>query len=75
MTRLPAVPPKKLIRALLRAGTTVERVKGSHHHLRHPGNPQVMVTVPLHAGDIKPKVIHSIIAQTGMSLEEFLKLL
>jgi predicted RNA binding protein YcfA (HicA-like mRNA interferase family) len=73
--RLPALKPRDVIRALLRAGYTIERIKGSHHHLRRPGAPKTMITVALHSGDIKPGTLRAIIGQTGLSVEEFLALL
>jgi predicted RNA binding protein YcfA (HicA-like mRNA interferase family) len=73
--RLPSVSPRKVIQALIRAGYSIERVKGSHHHLRHPNHPKVMVTVALHTGDIKPKTLRAIIEQTRLTIDEFLELL
>jgi predicted RNA binding protein YcfA (HicA-like mRNA interferase family) len=49
MTALPAVRPEEVIRALKRAGFFVERVKGSHHALKHPDKPHLHVTVAFQA--------------------------
>jgi len=34
--RLPALSADDVVRALERAGFSVHRIKGSHHHLRNP---------------------------------------
>ena len=36
MTRLPRIKGKELIRALERAGFTMDRTRGSHVFLKHP---------------------------------------
>lgn len=66
---------KSVLRALERAGFRVERVTGSHHVLRRPGG-GAKVIVPLHgAHDLPPGTLRSIISQTGLSVEEFMRLL
>ncbi len=49
--RLPALAPRKVIRALERAGLVVHHVTGSHYIFRHPQNPKTRVTVAYHAKD------------------------
>jgi predicted RNA binding protein YcfA (HicA-like mRNA interferase family) len=71
---LPTLSPRKVIQALERAGFTLHRIKGSHHHLKHPNRPG-LVTVPVHAKDIKRPVLASILKQAGLTIEEFIKLL
>ena len=46
MTRLPRIKGKELIRALERAGFTIERTRGSHVFLRHSDGRAT--TVPVH---------------------------
>jgi predicted RNA binding protein YcfA (HicA-like mRNA interferase family) len=72
---LPAVEPKRLIRALERAGFSVHRVTGSHYILKHPAKPTLRVTVPFHNRDLKRGTLQSIVKQAGFTNEEFLNLL
>jgi len=74
MTKLPALKSREVIRILERAGYQVDRVKGSHHIMRHPQRPG-RIPVPFHAGrDIKMAVLRSIVEQSGLTEEEFLAL-
>ena len=74
--RLPVISGKDVVRALARAGFTVDRIVGSHHVLAHPDDPMRAVTVPVHANrDLKPGTLRSIIRQTGFTVEEFTDLL
>ncbi|MFA7467881.1 MAG: type II toxin-antitoxin system HicA family toxin [Desulfotomaculaceae bacterium] len=74
MTRMPRVTGKKAVSALKRAGFTVVRVTGSHHHLHKPGNK--LVTVPVHAGEtLSPIVLKSILEQAGLTVDELIDLL
>ncbi len=75
MTRLPAVTAREAIRALERAGFVVSRQSGSHCRLIHPGHPERKVTVPVHAGDLKRGTLRAIVAQAGITVEEFVALL
>ncbi|MDQ2633611.1 MAG: type II toxin-antitoxin system HicA family toxin [Pseudomonadota bacterium] len=51
------------------------RVKGSHHFLRRSGASQG-VTVPAHGNrDVPSGTLRSIIAQAGLSIDEFMALL
>jgi predicted RNA binding protein YcfA (HicA-like mRNA interferase family) len=75
MSRLPQVSPRKLLAALQRQGFVIERVKGSHHFLRHKDHPGRRTVVALHAGDIPQGTLRDILKQAGLSREEFLKLL
>ena len=74
-SRLPALRPREVIRALERAGFAVSRTSGSHHLLKHPDHPERSVTVAYHATDLKPATLRSIIKQAGLTTEEFLELL
>lgn len=75
MTNLPVAKPQQVIKALERAGFQLERVSGSHHHFKHPDNPTLFVSVPYHNKDLKTGTLAAIIKQTGMSVDEFRKLL
>ena len=64
--------PERVVRAFERAGWTVERQRGSHVHLRRPGNPNLL-SVPVHRGKpIKVGLLKKLLARAGLSVEEFL---
>jgi len=75
VTRLPTLRPRRVIRALERAGFSIDHVTGSHYILYHPGKPQLRVTVAYHNRDIRPSTLRSIIRQAGMTADEFIDLL
>lgn len=70
--RLPALKPREVIRALERAGFYLHHSTGSHHYFKHADKPGTIVTVAVHARDLKRKTLASIIKQAGMTREEFL---
>ncbi len=72
--RLPAVAPRKAVRALERCGWRLDRVKGSHHVFRHPEH-RHRVVVPVHGGDLAKGTLSQIVEASGVDREEFLKLL
>jgi predicted RNA binding protein YcfA (HicA-like mRNA interferase family) len=72
--RLPSVTPRKAIRALERCGWELDRVKGSHHVFRHPDHPH-RVVVPMHARDLAKGTLNQIVDTSGVSRDEFLRLL
>ena len=73
--RLPAVTAKQVIRALERAGFTISRMSGSHCRLVDARNPRRKLTVPVHARDLSRGTLRAIIAQAGLTVSEFVKLL
>ncbi len=75
MTKLPIVRPAKIIKALERAGFYVHHSTGSHYILKSANNPMLRVVIPYHNKDIKTGTLAAIIKQTGMSVDEFRKLI
>lgn len=73
--RLPALGASQVVRALQRAGFSVHRVKGSHHHLRHADRPSLRVVVPVHKGDLPLGTLRAIVRQAGLTEDEFVDLL
>ena len=73
--RLPALSADDVVRALERAGFSVHRIKGSHHHLRNPDRPRARPVVPMHRGDLPLGTLRAIIKQAGLSVRAFLDLL
>ena len=70
--KLPALKPKVVIKALERYGFSIHHVKGSHYFLRKGG---INLVIPYHNKDMKPGMLHGIIRQCGLTVEEFLDLL
>ena len=58
---------RQVIKALEAAGWVLARVKGSHHHFRHPTR-RGTVTVPHPAKDIPAGTLKSIERQSGLKL-------
>jgi predicted RNA binding protein YcfA (HicA-like mRNA interferase family) len=73
--RLPALRPRRVLQALQRAGFFVHHTAGSHYVLKHPEKPTLRVTVPYHNKDLKRRTLASIIEQSGMTVDEFIRLL
>lgn len=73
--RLPVVTARDAIRALERAGFMVSRQTGSHCRLIHASDPARKVTVRVHSGDLKRGTLRAIVAQAGMTVDEFMALL
>jgi len=73
MTRLPALRPKDVIRALERAGFEIFRISGSHYRMRHKSDAKRQTTVPFHASrDLPRGTLRDIIDQAGLTVDEFL---
>ncbi|MBI5729193.1 MAG: type II toxin-antitoxin system HicA family toxin [Candidatus Magasanikbacteria bacterium] len=72
MPRLPVLTPAKTIRALERAGFIFIRQRGSHRiYVRGEKG----VTIPFHNKDLRKGTLKQIIQQSGLTVEEFIKLL
>ncbi|MBI4729991.1 MAG: type II toxin-antitoxin system HicA family toxin [Acidobacteria bacterium] len=70
--RLPSLKPRELVGALERAGFRSVRQRGSHLQLKR-GN--LLVTIPMHPGDLNPQVLRSVMRQARLSADELLNLL
>lgn len=72
MPKLPALKAREVVRALEGAGFHFERQKGGHRiYLKG----KIGITIPWHSGDLKKGTLRKIISQSGVTVEEFLKLL
>ena len=72
---LPQVKAKDLIRVARKLGFGLDRQKGSHA-VYYRSTDKARIVIPLHAGrDIKPKTLHGIIDDMGITLEKFKELL
>ena len=72
--RLPSLRPQEVIRALERAGWTVDRQRGSHISMKKSGEAHLVV-VAMHRRDLPRGTLAAIIKDSGLTQEEFLKLL
>ena len=70
--RLPTLKPRQVIQALQRAGFVIHHQRGSHVYLRHPQKPGVQICVPRHGADLKRGLLHGILKDAGVTLDEFL---
>lgn len=59
------VTQKELLKVLKKDGWYVDRIRGSHHMLKHTSKVG-RVTVPVHKEDLKPKTLHTILKQAGI---------
>lgn len=74
MTRLPRIAGRQLIKALRKVGFEVIRTRGSHHFLRHADGR--VTVVPVHAGEaIGPGLLHNILLDCELSVEELQSLI
>ncbi len=74
MSKYSAVTGKALIAALKRAGFLVQRVKGSHHFLRHPDGRTTVV--PVHSGEsIGPGLLAKVLRDVDLTRNELEELL
>jgi len=75
MATLHNLKPEKVIRAFERAGWIDKGQRGSHVNLVKQGNPNIL-SIPIHKGKpIKIGLLKDQIKKSGLTEEEFLKLL
>jgi predicted RNA binding protein YcfA (HicA-like mRNA interferase family) len=75
MATLHNLKPEKVIKAFEKAGWVNKGQRGSHVKLVKPGNPYIL-SIPVHRGKlIKIGLIKDQINKSGLTEEEFLKLL
>jgi predicted RNA binding protein YcfA (HicA-like mRNA interferase family) len=72
MSKLPSLKSRDVIRVLERIGFVEHRQRGSHKIFKKD---PLRVVVPVHSRDLKRGTVRSIIEQTGLTEEEFIKLL
>ena len=74
MAKLPQVTAREVVAVLHRLGFTDDRQTGSHLILYHAISRR-RVVVPMHGGDLKRGTLRSILADAGLTSEEFHELL
>jgi predicted RNA binding protein YcfA (HicA-like mRNA interferase family) len=50
-------------------------IRGSHHYLRHPDRPGLLITVPVHTRDLKRGTLRAILRQAGLTPDDLRSLL
>jgi predicted RNA binding protein YcfA (HicA-like mRNA interferase family) len=74
MTRIPRITGRELVRALERAGFSVDRSRGSHLFLKHLDGRATVV--PIHSGEtIGPGLLRAILRDVEISVNELEHLL
>ncbi len=73
MTRLPNISGQQCVKALIKGGFIFKRQEGSHIIVRRI-NPLAQLVVPDHK-ELDRGTLRAIIRQSGLSMEDFLKLL
>jgi predicted RNA binding protein YcfA (HicA-like mRNA interferase family) len=75
MATLHNLKPEKVVKAFERAGWINKGQRGSHVKLIKPGNPNIL-SIPVHKGKpMKIGLLKDQIRKSGLTEEEFLKLL
>lgn len=72
MPKLPSIKPKELIKTFEKFGYIIDRQKGSHIIL-YEALSKRRLTIPMHTKDVPNGTLLSIIKQSGLTKEEFLK--
>lgn len=72
--RLPIIRPQKVVKVLKKIGFEKIRQTGSHLILVNRTIKKI-IPIPIHNKDIKRGLLLSIIKQTDLTIEEFIKLL
>ncbi len=71
--RLPALRPAQVVRALERAGWRTARQRGSHLVMVKPD--AGILVIPIHTRDVPRGTLRGVLADAGLSVEEFLSML
>ena len=74
MPKLPTLSNKEVVKVLTKTGFYIHHQKGSHIAMRRNGPPPNRIVVPSHK-ELKKGMLRAIIKQSGLSVEEFVKLL
>lgn len=74
MSKLPVVSGRDLCKILKKIGYSIDHQTGSHIILRNENPPYRRLTVPDHK-EIAKGTLRSIIRQSGLTVEEFKKLI
>ena len=69
---LPSITGKQAVRAFLRLGLKIDRIRGSHHVLIHDGPPVRAVSIPVHGNKTLPQgTLQDVVKKSGFTVEQF----
>jgi predicted RNA binding protein YcfA (HicA-like mRNA interferase family) len=74
MSNLPRVSGRAVVKALAKLGYEFDRQRGSHIVLRQPISPYRRIVIPDHK-EVAKGTLRSIIRETGLTVDEFTRLL
>lgn len=75
MPKVPRITGEEAIKAFNKDGFRLDRIRGSHHILRHPDK-TARLSIPVHKGrTVGLGLLHSQIIAAGLTVEEFQRLL
>jgi predicted RNA binding protein YcfA (HicA-like mRNA interferase family) len=74
VSTLPHISGRKVVEALLKIGYEKDRQKGSHIVMRQVSYPHRRIVVPDH-NEVAKGTMRAIIRHSGLTVEEFIKLL
>ena len=74
MSKVPRVDARQLIKVVEKLGFKLVRQSGSHMIYKNEAG--IRLTIPYHSGKtLHPKIVKSVLNDTGISVDEFKKLL
>jgi predicted RNA binding protein YcfA (HicA-like mRNA interferase family) len=74
-SKVPRITGEAAVAAFCKAGYGVDRVRGSHHILRHPEKTE-RLSIPVHKGKtVGVGLLSSQIKLAGLTVEQFIELL
>ena len=74
MIKLPSISGREAVKAFQRLGYEIDHQTGSHIILRHGEPPHRRLSVPNHK-ELAKGTLRALLRQTGLTVEEFHKLL
>lgn len=74
MPKLPLLSGIEVVKAFAKVGYRLDHQTGSHMILRHKDSPHRRLTVPNHR-ELSKGTLRAIIRQSGLTVEEFVRLL
>lgn len=73
MAKLASIRPKDLVRALVKLGFSKHHQVGSHATFKHADGRRV--TIPLHNRELKKGLLHGILKDANVTIEEIKELI
>jgi predicted RNA binding protein YcfA (HicA-like mRNA interferase family) len=75
MPKVPRIAGEEAVRAFCKAGYCVDRVRGSHHILKHPER-TTRLSIPVHPGrTLGVGLLRRLIKDADLTVDEFIALL